>query len=63
MKKKSRSRSKKNPPAQLIYPAGRGVVIQGMKKPGIRGRFRHVFVKPVEIIGLPNGDVLLRGKK
>lgn len=62
MKKKT---SKKNPPAGSvqIYPATRGVSIQGMKKPFGNGRYRHAFKGPVEIIGLANGDVLLRAPK
>lgn len=56
-----------------IYKPTRGVVIQGMQKPpghpcdakckAVHHKYRHVFKEAVEVIGLPNGDVLLRGPK
>lgn len=54
-------------PGVLIYDATKGIAIEGMQKgPGSRfagEKFRHRFKQAVEIIGLPNGDVLLRPKK
>lgn len=63
---------KNNPPATQIYQPTRGVVIAGMQKPPghpcdaacrrAGHKYQHRFKKPVEIIGLANGDVLLRGR-
>ena len=64
-----------NPPrgkSVQIYQPTRGVVIQGMQKPpghpcdarcaAAGHKYRHRFKTPVEIIGKPNGEVLLRGR-
>lgn len=64
-----------NPGAVQIYHPTRGVVISGMQKgPGhpcdaacraAGHKYKHTFKEPLEVIGLENGDVLLRykGKK
>lgn len=65
--------AKANPPAVQIYKPTRGVVIQGMQKPpghpcdarcaAANHKYRHVFKEPIEIIGLPDGNVLLRSRR
>jgi hypothetical protein len=62
-----------NPPAVQIYQPTRGLLIEGMQKPpghpcdrkcrAAQHKYRHLFREPVEIIGLPDGSVLLRAKR
>jgi hypothetical protein len=59
-------------PGVQIYKPTRGVEIAGMQKPkghpcdakcaAAGHKYRHRFKDPVEVIGLANGDVLLKRK-
>jgi len=69
-KKKAKRKAKANPPAARIYQPTRGVRIAGMQKPPghpcdaacrkAGHKYQHLFKQPVEIWGMPNGDVLLK---
>lgn len=64
-----------NPPRQgvQIYKPTRGVVIAGMQKPPghpcdqackrAGHKYQHKFKGAVEVIGLPDGSIIIRGKK